>query len=78
MIDNYKTHGEQKIQLTIKINFISSLNTGELFPIYLKSDNAKFVMGFETDDIINKLFESSLKKYQEGLERKMRRSYFCF
>ena len=48
MIDNYKIHGEWKIQLTIKIKFISSLNTGELSPMYSKSDNAKIMNGFET------------------------------
>ena len=36
------------------------------------------MMGFETDDIINELFSSSLKKYEEGLERKMRESDFVF
>ena len=36
------------------------------------------MMGIETDDIINKLFKSSLKKYQEGLETKMRGSNFVF
>ena len=35
-------------------------------------------MGTETDDIINKLFESFLKKYQEGLETKMEGSNFVF
>ena len=34
--------------------------------------------GTETDDIINKLFESFFKKYQEGLETKMERSNFVF
>ena len=36
------------------------------------------MMGTETDDIINKLFESFLKKYQEGLETKMEGSNFVF
>ena len=34
--------------------------------------------GTETDDIINKFFESFFKKYQEGLETKMERSNFVF
>ena len=44
-----------------------------------KSDNVEIMMGIETDDIINELFESFLKKYQEGLETKMREgSNFVF
>ena len=34
--------------------------------------------GTETNDIINELFESFLKKCQEGLETKMGRSNFVF
>ena len=78
MLDNYKTHGEWKIQLIIKINFISSLDTAEFCKMYLKSDNAKIMMGFETDDITNEFLESSLKHYQERLETKMKESNFVF
>ena len=62
----------------MQITFISSLDTGELLTMYSKSDNAKIKMGFETNDIINELFKSSLKKYQEGLETKMRGRDFVF
>ena len=78
MLDNYKTHGEWKIQLIIKINFIFSLDTAEFHKMYLKNDNAKIMMGFETDDIINELLESSLKHYQERLETKMKGSNSVF
>ena len=40
MKNNHKAHGELKIQLTIKINFISFLDTGEFRTMHLKSDNA--------------------------------------
>ena len=46
--------------------------------MHWKSDNAEIMMGTETDDIINEFFESPLKKYQEGLETKMRGSDFDF
>ena len=59
------THGEWKIQLIMQINFISSLDTREFHIMHSKSDNAKIMRGIETDDIINQLFESFLKKYQE-------------
>ena len=63
MIDNYKTHDKWEIQLTTKIIFISSLSTGEFRIMHLKSDNAKIMTGFKADDIINELFQSSLKSY---------------
>ena len=36
------------------------------------------MIGYETDEIIEELFESLLQKYQEGLEERMRRSEFIF
>ena len=78
MIDNHKAHGEWKIQLIMRINFISSLNNNEFRTMYTKSNNAEIIIGTETDDIINELFESFLKKYQEDLETKMEGSSFVF
>ena len=34
------------------------------------------MIGSETDDIIDELFESLLQKYQEGLEKSLRGSQF--
>ena len=66
MINIQKTHGEWKIQLTIQITFISSLDTGEFRIMYSKSDNTKIMIGIETDDIISELFESFLERYHEN------------
>ena len=46
--------------------------------MHSKSDNVEIMSGIEADDIINELFESFLKKYQEGLETKMEGSNFVF
>ena len=79
MINNHKACREWKIQLIMGINFISSLDTDEFRIMYSKSNNVKIMKGTETDDIINELFESFFKKYQEGLETKMREgSNFVF
>ena len=51
-----------KIQLTMRINFISSL---EHHTMHSKGDNVETTMGSETDDIIKKRFESLLKKISE-------------
>ena len=43
-----------------------------------KSNNVKIMMGIETDDILDELFEYFLNKYQDGLEKKMEGSNFVF
>ena len=49
MIDNHKAHSEWKIQLVMKINFISSLGTDEFREMYTKSDNIEIMNGTETN-----------------------------
>ena len=44
--------GEWKIQLTMWINFISSLDPGEMRTMDSKSKNVEILMGDKTDDII--------------------------
>ena len=51
------------------INFLSSKKDfDETRTMHTKSNNVEIMMGGETDEIIEKLFESLLKRYQEGLE----------
>ena len=78
MVDNHKAHSEWKIQLVMKINFISSLGTDEFREMYTKSDNIEIMNGTETSDAINEPFKSFLKRYQERLETKMKGSSFIF
>ena len=66
-----KAHGEWKIQLIIKINFICSVGTNEFRKTYTKSDNVEIMSGTETSDVINELFKSFFRRYQEGLQAKM-------
>ena len=61
MIDNHKAHNEWKIQLVMKIIFISSLGIDEFREMYTKSDNIEIMNGTETSDAINELFKSFLK-----------------
>ena len=46
--------------------------------MHAKSDNIEIMMGSETDEIIEELFESILGRYQEGLEESMKGSKFIF
>ena len=66
----YKTQGKLKIQLTMKSNFISSKDSGEIRTMHTKSNKIELMMGYEINEIIEELFKSRLQKYQEGLEKK--------
>ena len=56
-----KAQGEWEIQLTIVINFISSLpDFDETRTMRTKSDNIDVMMGSKTDEIIEELFKSLL------------------
>ena len=55
-IIEHKTQGELKIQLTMKINFISSKkDSDETCTMHTKSNNIEIMMGSETDEIIDEL-----------------------
>ena len=60
------------------INFISCKDSDETQIMDSKSDNIEIVMGIETDEVIEELFESLLQRYQNGLEESMRGSEFIF
>ena len=62
----------------MKINFISSLDTNEFCTMRTKSDNIEIMNGTETNDLINELFKSFVRRYQERLETKMKGSEFIF
>ena len=70
--------GEWKIQLTMQITFISSLDTREICTTDSKSDDVEIMKGSEADDTIKELFESFKKTHQEGLETKVKGSQFVF
>ena len=60
------------------INFISSKDSEETRTMHTKSNNVEIMMSSETDEITEDLFESFLRKYQEGLEESMRRNEFAY
>ena len=62
---DYKTQGEWKIQLSMTINFISSKDSDEIRTMHTKSNNMQIMMGNETDEIIEKLFNSLLKNIKK-------------
>ena len=78
MIDNHKARGEWKIQLTMRIIFVSFIDANETRVMHTKSDNIEIMSVIETNDAINELFNSFSKRYQEGLETKTKGSSFIF
>ena len=78
MIDDRKSKDEWKIQLSMRIIFVSFTDSNETREMHAKSNNITIMIGFETEDAINELFNTFRKRYQEGLETKMRGSSFTF
>ena len=78
MINDYKSKGEWKIQITMRIIFISFIDKSETQVMHTKSDNIEIIIGTDTSDTINELIDSFMKRYQEGLETKMKGSSYIF
>ena len=62
----------------MQISFISSVDTGEIRTVDLKSDNVEITVGNEADDIIKELFESFKKKISRRIRNKNERESICF
>ena len=78
LISDYKTQGKWKIQLTMSINFISSKDSDETRNLHTKINNIEIMMGNETDEIIDELFETFSQNYQKDLEESTRGSKLNF
>ena len=50
MIDDYESKGEWKIQITIRIIFISFIDKNETQLMHTKSDNVEITSGTDTSD----------------------------
>ena len=76
MIDNDKALGKWKVQLIMRMIFVFSLDVNEIHIVHTKIHNIEFMSGTETNDVINELFKSFLRRYHKGLEPKMKGSSF--
>ena len=61
-----------------EINFISLKPGSDETHVMYTSDNAKFMNGDGTDEVIKSLFKSFLQRFEENLQEKMRGSDFEF
>ena len=78
MIDYYKSKGEWKIQITMRIIFISFIDKNETQVMHTKSDNVEIMNSTDTSDAINKFINSFMERHQDGLETKMKGSSYIF
>ena len=63
----------------MSINVISSKDdSDEVRKMHTKSHNVEIMMGSETDEVIEELFESLLQNYQKYLEKSMKGSEFIY
>ena len=76
LIDDHE--GEWKIQLSMQMIFVSFTDVNETRDMYTQSDNITIMSVIETDDVINELFNSFCRRYQEGLQTKMKGNSFTF
>ena len=65
IINDHKTQGKWKIHLTMTINFFSSKDSEEIRIMHSKSDNIEILIGNETNESIEELFESLLQRWQK-------------
>ena len=73
-----KQYHTWKNQLTISINFMSSKDNDEERVMHSRSNNIELMINDKWDKVIEELFQSSLSKYQIGLETSMKGSDFIF
>ena len=78
IIIDYENQEEWKTNLTMSTNFISSKDSDETRYLRTKSNNIEIMMGNETDEIIDELFETFSQNYQKDLEESTRGSKLNF
>ena len=74
----FRNLAQQKFQLTMKINFISSEDTNKKHVIHSKRDTIEVMSYDDLEKIVEGHLESLLSRYQIGLERQMRDSNHIF
>ena len=67
-IDSDTERGEWKIQLLMQNNCISSKDFEETRTTYSASKLVETFMGSNTDDAIDKIFDTLLQRFQEAME----------
>ena len=75
---DYQTQGEWKIQLSMRIYFMSFRDSDEIRDVHTASNNIEIMIGNKKSEIVEELFKSLLQKYQQQVEESIRGSEFVF
>ena len=78
MISDYKSKGEWIIQITMRIIFVYFIDNNETQEMHTESVIIEIMNGVDAGDTIDELIDSFMKRYQEGLETKMKGSTYIF
>ena len=71
LIEEYSYNDSWKTQLNMRVSFASLTDSTVRQTLYSKSNNVEIIHAADTNGVINELFDTFLKRYQEGLETKM-------
>ena len=78
LIEDYQAKGNWKMQLSMRMIFVSFTDANETHEMHTKRDNITIMSDIETENVRNELFNKFNKRYQKGLETKMKGSSFTF
>ena len=67
-----------KIELMMKNNFVTIEEPIKIHEMYIRSENKTILIGHETDETVEELFDSILQKYHCALESTQERSKHVF
>ena len=78
MIDDLRTSGDWKIHLKMKINFMSSKDSDEKRLMHSKRNKIETMIGVDTNETIEAIFDLLFLRYQVDLEQSLKGSNFAF
>ena len=78
LIEEYSYNSLRKIQLNARLTFVSLTDSNVRQILYSKNDNVNILYAVDTNGVIDELFDTFLKRYQDGLETKMTGSSYFF
>ena len=78
LIEEYSYNDSWKTQLNMRVSFASLTDSTVRQILYSKNDNVEIIHAIDTNGVINELFDTFLKSFQERLETKMIGSSYFF
>ena len=76
--DNNNDRKEQKIQLTMQNNCVSTKNFEDTCTIYTRSEPVEIFVGSNTSDVTDRPVDTTLKRFQEAIKTSIKESEFTY